>query len=93
VGRHHQPVLPLGVQEFAFRHSVAEAALGLMPTFTDSALSRRFGGQVELVRSHDGVKTPIEPGRRQHFGRTQTAANDNQLAWTFIAFPEGCYGA
>jgi hypothetical protein len=41
--------------------------------------------------SSTDVKTPIDPGPQA--GRAQIAANDNQLAWPFISFPEGWSGA
>jgi hypothetical protein len=44
--------------------------------------------------SLDGVEPKMEVGRLQDIlGRTPTAANDNQLAWLFIAFPEDWWAA
>jgi hypothetical protein len=81
------------VPVFAFSNSTAEAALGVMLKFRDPALSKG-SGQVEFNRSLDDVKRPIEPGLPQEIlGRLETAANDNHLAWPFIPFPEGWYGA
>jgi hypothetical protein len=49
----------------AIRHSRAEVPVGLMPTSKDSALSESSrGGQIEVYRSLDDVKTQIEHGRR-----------------------------
>ncbi len=92
VGHYPQPLLSPGVPFFTFSYSIAEAPLGLllMPTFGDPALSKGSIGQVELGRSIDDAKTPIEFGRPQGIlGRPQPAANDNQLAWPLIPFPEG----
>jgi hypothetical protein len=58
------------------------------------AISKGSIGQIEFDRSAENVKTQIKPGRPQDIlGRLETAANDNQLAWPLIPFPEGWYRA
>ena len=62
----------------------------LMPTFKDSALSESSrSGQIEVCRSLDDVKTLVEHGGPPDIlERPPTAANDNQLVWPLIPFPE-----
>ena len=90
VGHHHQPILPPVLQGFAERHSISEAPLGLKGTFGIPAVSKGLVGQVELDRLLRGT---TESSRRQDFLGPPATANDNQLAWPFIPFPEGWHGA
>ena len=56
--------------------------------------------EVEFDRLLDAVRTAIAPVPHLDFSHLPLvfdapplAANDNQLAWPLIPFPEGCYAA
>jgi hypothetical protein len=79
---------------FAFSYSIAEAALGLMLKFTDSGFSNNPIRPVKPSRSLGAVETQNKPRQPHEIVRSpDTGANDNDLTWPFIPFPEGWYGA
>jgi hypothetical protein len=80
--------IPLHLQR---RFEQRWAARFVRPVAWAAPKSIDLKGQVELERSLDDVKTPIDPGPQA--GRPQATTNDNQMAWPLIPYPEGWYGA
>jgi hypothetical protein len=60
-----------------------------MRTFRVPAPSKSAISEVELDRLLDAVRRAIEPGHPPTLLLPPIAANDDQLAWPFIPFPEG----
>jgi hypothetical protein len=60
-----------------------------MRTFMVPARSLSALSEIELDRLLDGVRRAIERDRAPASLQPPTAANDNQLAWPSIPFPEG----
>jgi hypothetical protein len=58
-------------------------AMRIVPAHSESVTS-----EVEFDRLLDAVRAAIEPT----FSQPHAAANDNQLAWPFVPFPEGWWG-
>jgi len=93
VRHHHQPVLPPLLQGFAVGNSSAEIPLGLMSTFRDFMLPNSPVGHAEVGRSTDAVEMLLQHGSPlEILGRPPVVANDNQLAWPLIPFPQDWWG-
>jgi hypothetical protein len=64
-----------------------------MRTFRIPAPSNSAISEVELDRLLDAVRRAIGPNRPAALRQPPNAANDDQLAWPFIPFPEGWHAA
>jgi hypothetical protein len=60
-----------------------------MRTFIIPAPSESAISEIELDRLLDRVRRAIEPNRPPALLQPPIAANDDQLAWPLIPFPQG----
>jgi hypothetical protein len=60
-----------------------------MPTFIIPTPSKSARSEIELDQLLDRVRRAIEPTRPPALLQLPIAANDDQLAWPLIPFPEG----
>jgi hypothetical protein len=60
-----------------------------MRTFIIPAPPRSAISEIELDRLLDRVRRAIEPDRPPALLQLPIAANDDQLAWPLVPFPEG----
>ena len=59
-----------------------------MRAFRLRGLSESAISEIEFDRLLDAVRTAIEPNQPPPLIQPPIAANDDQLAWPFIPFPE-----